>query len=275
MCIVHDLTLHHIFQDIMDAFERSKMVSSLFMKRVGYLLCTCTTEMFYDSKTIISTQRDLYNWFENSLTDASKHPTCVERLTNFKNIMQELKKNGNLDSGTKIAFMTLLRDLDMNNYSKLRALNNQNRQNTRKQFFFSKLVKIKFDLKLCSAKEFCELINKIDNSAIRYIQITNKCRIIIRDAQTLNLRHFMGEIDATIEAQDEKYLYKAELSLKRLADAVHYRLAKQIPSCDTITNNCSLTHLKVLLQSPPQSFVKTPNESYNYVSTDNSIFSQC
>lgn len=273
MCIVHDLSLHHVYQDIMDAFERSKMVSSLFMKRVGYLLCTCTTEIYFDSKSIISTQRSLYKWFEESLKNSSKHPTSIERLNNFKGIIQEMKNNGRLDSGTKIAFMNLLKDLDCNNYSKLRALNNENKLNTRKQLFYSKLVKIKFDLKLCSAKEFCELINKIDNSAIRYLQITNQCKIVIRDSETLTLRHFMGEIDATIEAENEKNLYKAELSLKRLADAVHYRLAKQIPSCDTITSSCSLSHLKVLLQSPPRSFMKTPNESYN--TTDTSIFSLC
>ena len=41
MCIVHDLELHYIFQNILDALELSKILSSLFLRRVGYLLCTC------------------------------------------------------------------------------------------------------------------------------------------------------------------------------------------------------------------------------------------
>lgn len=257
----------------MEAFERSKMVSALFMKRIGYLLCTCKTDIYYDSKSIISTQRCLYRWYENSIIDSSKDTCSIERLNYFRQIIEQLKISGNVDSGTKIAFMNLLRDLDEMNFSKLRYLNKDNLKNCKKQMFFSKLVRIKFDLKLCSAKEFCELITKIDNCAIKYIQIINKCKIVIRDPKTLGIRHFMGEIDATIEAKSENYLYKSELSLKRLADAVHYRLAKQIPSCDTITSNCSLSSLKVLLQSPPQSFVHTPSESLT--TTDNSIFSQC
>lgn len=158
--------------------------------------------------------------------------------------------------------MKLIKDLDSHNYSKLRysklrysKLPNKKYTSTEgyKPMFYSKLVKIKFDLNLCSAKEFCELINKIDNCAIKYIEKINECRIVIRDVSTLSIRHFMGEIDATLEASNENHLYSAELSLKRLADAVHYRLAKQIPSCDTITSNCSYSSLKVLIQSPPRS----------------------
>lgn len=277
MCILHDLNLHHVFQNIMEALERSKMVSPLFLKRVGYLLCTCSIDIYFESKSLIATQRSLYKWFTESLNDTTKDSIAIERLHCFKQIIEELKDNGNVDSGTKIAFMNLLKDLDSNNFSKLRFLNNKNKMNSSKPMFYSKLVKIKFDLKLCSAKEFCELINKIDNEAIKYIQIMNKCKIVIRDAQTLSIRHFMGEIDTTIEAHNEKFLFKSELSLKRLADAVHYRLAKQIPSGDTILSSCSLTNLKVLLQSPPQSFSKTPKDDSYYSSTtnENSYYSQC
>jgi len=243
MCIIHELHLHHIFQNIMEAFERSQMISSLFMKRVGYLLCTCKTDSKFDSKSIISTQRSFYLWFEEILKDQTKEPLTIKNLYNFKQIVDDLKEDGNIDSDTKIIFMNLFRDIYSLNFSKLRQ----------SPMFYSKIVRIKFDLKLCSAKEFCSLITKIDNCAIKYIQITNKCNIVIRDPNTLNLRHFMGEIDATIEAVNEKYLFQAELSIKRLADAVHYRLAKQIPSSDTITN-CSINNLRVLLQSPPQSF---------------------
>lgn len=259
MCIFHEPSLHFIFQNIMDAFEQSKAISPLFMKRIGYLLCTCTKDIYFDSKSIIATQRSLYQWFDDSLKDIDKSA----RLNLFKQIIEELKENGKVDSGTKIAFMNLLKDIDSFNFSKLRYLHSkkENKLDSNKPIFFSKLVKIKFDLKLCSAKEFCELITKIDNCAIKYIQLTNKCKIVIRDPMTLTIRHFMGEIDATIETKNEKYLYRAELSLKRLADAVHYRLAKQIPSCDTMTSSCSYTNLKVLLQSPPHSFIKTPNES--------------
>jgi hypothetical protein len=41
MCIIHDQSLHYLFQDIMEAFEKSKMLSSLFLSRVGCLICTC------------------------------------------------------------------------------------------------------------------------------------------------------------------------------------------------------------------------------------------
>ncbi len=207
----------------------------------------------------------MYQWFDDSLKDLEKPKIAIERLNYFKQIIEEFKINGNIDSGTKISFLSLLKDLDSFNYSKLRHLNNKQNNNNNKtksnNIFYSKLVKIKFDLKLCSAKEFSETINKIDNCAIKYIELTNKCTIIIRDPEHLNIRHFMGEIDATIEAKNEKYLYRAELSLKRLADAVHYRLTKQIPSCDTLTGSCSFTNLKVLLQSPPESYATTPNDS--------------
>lgn len=263
MCIVHDSEIHYLFQNILDALEQSKIVSSLFLRRVGFLLCTCRNEIYYDSKSIIHTQRSLYQWFEAALIDTEKQQVALERLAYFKPIVEEFKQNGNLDSGTKITFLNLLKDLDSFNYSKLRQISTQsdNKINkVRPGMFFTKLVRLKFDLKLCSAKEFCDLINKIDNCAIKYIQITNKCRIVIRDTQHLLIRHFMGEIDATIEATNDKYLFRAELSLKRLADAVHYRLAKGLPTCETIIDGNSFSNLRVLLQSPP-SLIGTPNDS--------------
>lgn len=261
MCIIHEQTLHYIFQNIMDAFDRSKFVSPIFMKRIGYFLCSCTTDNLFDSKSLIATQRNLFEWFNESLKDSTRDLATLERLNNFKQIIEELKVNGNVDSGTKIVFMTLLKDLDSLNFSRL----HKKLVNGRKGMFYTKLVRIKFDLKLCSAKEFCDLITQIDNCAIKYIQLINRCNIFIRDPDTLTIRHFMGEIDATIEAQNEKYLFRAEQSLKRLADAVHYRLAKQIPSCET--DMSSLASLKVLLQSPPKSCDRTPNESWNTIDT--------
>lgn len=168
----------------------------------------------------------MYHWFEEALKDTNRAQVSLERLNHFKPIVEEFKTNGKIDSGTKITFLNLLRDLDSFNFSKLRHFN-KHTENKRKEkvgLFYTKLVRIKFDLKLCSAKEFCDLINKIDNCAIKYIQVTNKCKILIRDTEHLLIKHFMGEIDATIEASNEKYLFRAELSLKRLADAVHYRL---------------------------------------------------
>ena len=218
-------------------------------------------EIYYDSKTIFSIQRALYQWYEDSLTDTKKTPVAIERLAHFKTIIDEFRVNGRIDSGTKITFMSLLRDVDSLDFSKLRRTTedtNNKKKSTKRNIFFTKLVKLKFDLSLCSAKEFTELINKIDNGAIKYIQLINKCKITMRDIEHLTLRHFMGSVDATIEASSEKNLNRAELSLKRLADAVHYRLVKQLPSCDTISaandnkySVSSYNNFKVLLQSPP------------------------
>ncbi len=168
--------------------------------------------------------------------------------------------------------MRLLKDLDSLNFSQLRQVFTINTKKENKPVFYSKLVRIKFDLKLCSAKEFCELITKIDNCALKYIELTNRCSIFVRDPSTLTIRHFMGEIDATIEARNEKLLFNAEQSLKRLADAVHYRLAKQIPSCDSAAS--SLSGLKVLLQSPPRSCGSVSYETWRNTNIDSSSLSQ-
>ena len=223
MCIVHDPSLHYLFQNMLDAFERSKMLSSLFMKRVGRLVCTCKTDMYYDSSTIIATQRGLYQWFASSSSSSSATSGSSSRLAAFRSFVDELRENGRVDSGTKITFMLLLRDLDLYDYSKLRALcyvdaNNQHYQrhnqvaadtaatrtrytHTHPHMFFVKLVRLKFDLNLCSAKEFQHLVCNIDNQAIRYIEIVNKCKISVRQPDHFRLVNFMGELETTIEVR--------------------------------------------------------------------------
>ena len=77
----------------------------------------------------------------------------------------------------------------------------------------------------------------------------------------------MGQVDATIEAKTEKLLKHSEASLKLLADAVHYRLVKELPSSDVMNNFgvkttvSSFNAMKVLLQSPPRSLTKSLNET--------------
>lgn len=307
MCIIHEESLHYLFQNIMEAFDKSKMLSSLFLSRVGCLICTCKKDLYYDSKTLISTQRSLYQWFDESLVDSLKAPIQIERLNCFKTIVDDLKQNGHIDSGTKITFLRLLKDLDSFNYSKLRKLaekttsidhppptaatstttnyssskdttsvsvsseSSTKRLATLKvsNLFFCKLVILKFDLKFCSAKEFIDQLNSLDNGALKYIELTNKCKITLRDLDHLSIRNFMGEVEVTIEAKTEKNLYRAELNLKRLADSIHYRLAKKIPSCDTVCGGGAFNNLKILLQSPPQSVLTTPNDSSISFSSSN------
>lgn len=135
------------------------------------------------------------------------------------------------------------------NFSKLRSI--CSKKSLRKNVFFVKLVRLKFDLKLCSIKEFIDLLNKIDNSAIRYIKLTTKSKITFRNMDHLTIRNFMGELEVTLESKYEKNLKNSEFYLKRLADAVHYRLAQKIPSSDLIIGNDFLVSQRVLLQSPP------------------------
>lgn len=173
--------------------------------------------------------------------------------------------------------MTLLKDIDNFDFSKLRSLTEnisitKSPKYVKRNIFFAKLVKLKFDLQLCSVKEFIELLSKIDNCAIKYIQITNKSKITLRDIEHLSIRNFMGEVEATIESNNEKNLSNAEFYLKRLADAVHYRLAKQIPS--SYIGIGSFNNLKVLLQSPPDSsFSETSESSFDLSNSysDNSL----
>lgn len=253
MCIVHDLSLHYLYQNIMDAFEQSNMLSPLFVKRVAYYLCTCQTDFYYNSKTIINTQRKMFDWFEEN---CNKEEGKSTGLKNFKSIVEELKQHGYVDSGTKIAFLSLLKDIDSLNFSKLRNPKGHHETSTddslnvindkKSRIFYAKLVRLKFDLKLCSVKEFIELLSKIDNCAIKYIQIINKCKITLRDVEHLGIRNFMGMLEATIESNFEKNLTRAELNLKRLADSVHYRLAKILPTSEIN----SLTNVNYLIQSP-------------------------
>jgi hypothetical protein len=160
-------------------------------------------------------------------------------------------------------------------FSKLRHLSNQmpntsnkstgGHHHLNKNYFFTKIVRLKFDLKMCSVKEFTELLKNIDNCAIKYIQKTNKCRIMIREVDHLSLANFMGEITATLESASQNNLIKTEKSLKQLADAVHYRLAKCLSShCNSdpsIVGSSSFNYVNVLVQSPTSSVVSTPNDS--------------
>lgn len=223
------------------------------------------TDIFYDSKTIISTQRALYKWFDELISEeATKTPIAqqVERLTHFKPIIDEFKQNGNVDSGTKITFMSLLKDLYSFNFSKLRRIvekmKNKKKSSTR-NLFVTKVVRLKFDLNLCSLKEFYDLLNKIDHGAIKYIQLTNKCKIVLRSEEHFTVKNFMGHLEATLEARTEKNLYRAELALKRLADAVHYRLIKKIPSFESFLS-IPLDTTNVLLQSPPNTSLSSKEE---------------
>jgi hypothetical protein len=198
--------------------------------------------------------------------------TATKSLSHFKSIVGELKDNGRIDSGTKITFMSLLKDVSSLDFSKLRLLGDEmknRKQVSKRNIFLTKLVKLKFDLSLCSAKEFTERLNKIDNCAIKYIQITNNSKITLRDVAHLSLRHFMGQVEATVEAKTEKSLKQGEKSLKLLADAVHYRLVKELHSCDIMNKfglkATSFCDIKVLLQSPPQSLQKSFNETMSSV----------
>lgn len=219
MCIIHESSLHYVFQDILEAFEQSEMLSSFFLKRVGYLICTCKKDIYHDSKTLIAKLRSLYEWFDlASLCHQSK-------LIHFQTIINEFKSNGQIDSGTKITFMMLLSDLNALDFSKLRSLDPPKK--AQQPLFFTKLVKLQFDLKLCSVKQFTDLLLQIDNGAMNYIQVTNNCDIKMRDLAHLTLKHFMGETMATLEASSQANLAKGEKSLKQLADAVLFRLAKR------------------------------------------------
>ena len=177
----------------------------------------------------------------------------ASNIEHFKQIVEELKVNGRVDSGTKITFMSLLRDLDSQKSSSLHRLveSIKNRKKTTTHnVFFVKLVKLKFDLTLCSAKEFTELMNTIDNCAIKYLEVTNKFRITLRNTEHLSLCHLMGHVEATLEAGTENILNRAELCLKRLADAVQYRLTKKMQSKNTteafdLLKNLSISYNQV------------------------------
>lgn len=315
MCIIHDNTLHYLFQNLMDAFAKSNMLTSLFLSRVGCLVCTCRkgnqltqllvetysltqfiyiyVDLFYDSRTLISHQRSLFDWFQKSLEDKlNRSPIQIERLAHFREIVGELKDNGNVDSGTKITLLRLLRDLDAFNYTKLRRLANLNDSSNlssyssssnhmgaynhphhqqQRPLFFIKLVILKFDLRYCSAKEFIELLKSLDNGALRYIEICNKCKITPRDVDHLTVRNFMGQVEVTIETSNEKLLRRAEQSLKRLADSIHYRLVKQMPSAE-------MPHQKeqkkqeeedILLQSPLDSSIDSSSVNTTTSMTNN------
>lgn len=113
----------------------------------------------------------MFDWFERESTSALAH---------FKPIIDELKQHTQIDSGTKIAFLNLLKDLDSGNPYKLEHID-ETCQRREKNMFYSKLVILKFDLKLCSAREFIKILTTIDQGAFNFIQITNLSQITIRD----------------------------------------------------------------------------------------------
>jgi hypothetical protein len=168
-------------------------------------------------------------------------------LSHFKPVIDELKRNGRVDSGTKIAFLNLLKDLDSFDFYKLDHVE-ESCEKRGKTVFFTKMITLRFDLKLCSAREFLELMANIDNGAINFIMITNLCQITLRNANNLTIKNLMGEIEATIESEHERNLSGAEFYLRRLADIVNFRLAKKKPE-----HISSLIDLKMLFTPAPNS----------------------
>lgn len=101
-------------------------------------------------------------------------------MGHFKPMVDELKENGRVDSGTKIAFLNLLKDLDVGDAFKLEHIAETCRRRD-KTMFYARLVVLEFDLKLCSAREFLRLLATVDHGALTFIEMTNLCRITLRD----------------------------------------------------------------------------------------------
>jgi len=112
MCIIHDSELHYLYQNIMVAFEQSQIISPTLTRRVACYLCTCKSDFLFSSRSIIAIQHKMFTWFEEEASNMLSH---------FKPIVDELKENGCVDSGTKIAFLNLLKDLDRRRRIQARA----------------------------------------------------------------------------------------------------------------------------------------------------------
>jgi hypothetical protein len=41
MCLIHDETLHYIYQNLMEAFMQSEIPGPVLLRHVGAQLCTC------------------------------------------------------------------------------------------------------------------------------------------------------------------------------------------------------------------------------------------
>lgn len=205
----------------MEAFAQTKQLSYGYLIKVGAYLCCCRQDFLVDSKCIIKTQKELFDWFDFE----SENPSSL--LVHFKSIIQEFKINGNIDSGTKIKFIQLLKDLSSKNVRRLR--------NLPENLFVMKVIQIKFDLNLTSLKDFCDSLNAIDNCALKYIEYVNDCKIYLREENDLKLRNFLGEVDASIEARSVKELKIAEQSLRQLVQSLNYRLTKKIPTLEPIS----------------------------------------
>ena len=180
----------------------------------------------------------------------------------FKPIIDDLQTNGRVDSGTKIQILKLLKEISKFNYTKLRRPPMLPRRR-----FLVKLIHLKFDLKLCSFKEFSENIQLIDNCALKYIEHINDVRTYIRDRYDLKIRNFLGELDVSIEANTLKDLRNAEVALKRLADSYNYRLSKSVEPVTPTRAKNTTTILKIgigsnlSLNNIPQMPLQSPTTS--------------
>lgn len=220
----------------MVAFEQSQIISPTLTRRVACYLCTCKSDFLFSSRSIIAIQHKMFTWFEEEASNMLSH---------FKPIVDELKENGCVDSGTKIAFLNLLKDLDAGDEYKLEHLA-ETCERRGKNMFYAKLVMLEFDLKLCSAREFMRLLMTIDQGAFNFIQITNLSRIVLRDEKRLTVRNLMGQIEATIESEHERNLNGSEFFLRRLAELVNSRLTKS-----SVADLTSMINLKMILQPAP------------------------
>ncbi len=48
MCLIHDETLHYIYQNLMEAFMQSKILGPVLLRHVGAQLCTCIKGTKFD-----------------------------------------------------------------------------------------------------------------------------------------------------------------------------------------------------------------------------------
>jgi hypothetical protein len=211
-------------------------------------------EFFTDYKTIIKTQQFLFSWFENIfISDDQK---LVYKLQYFKSLIDDLHSNGSVDSGTKIQILKLIKETSRSNFTKLRRPPKLPRRR-----FLVKYIHLKFDLKLCSFKVFCDNIQTIDSCALKYIEHVNDVKTYLRDKNDLKIRNFLGELDVTIEANTLKDLRNAEISIKRLAESYSYRLVKTVEQLTLNRVKSTKTLLKIGVDSNFQPPLQSPTTS--------------
>jgi hypothetical protein len=271
MCIIHDESIHYLYQNMIEAFKQSRIVPEKFIVNIAAHLCTCDQgsrlqrsnfaysqfkflplshsliEFFVDSKNLFKTQDKLYNWFEKE-TQNSENQARASKLACFKAVVTDLRQNGRIDSGTKIEFLKLLKDASMRKYADLSAMPLRPRR-----AFLMKVIQLKFDLNLCSHKEFCDYLKTIDNSVIKYIEHINRFKAFIRDRNDLKIRNFLGACDVSIEVDDMRDLNGAITAVRQLGDSVLYRLSKKIPTDDmskSLNDVIPSNYRKIQIQSP-------------------------